>query len=93
VLERQPDQAIWDRGGKQLLYGFRERIYIGRPVQAQQGPGDGGIDDWLALHIDPGHPILERACERDRHRLAQAQGLRAFPQDLQQSEIKKSNLS
>ena len=53
VLECHPDQVVRYRGGKQPTGGYPERIDIRRPVEAEQRPFDGRIDDRVALHIRP----------------------------------------
>jgi len=57
LLKRDPDQAVWYRGGEQLVDGSPERTDVHRSVQAEQRLFDYWIDHRLALHANPGGPL------------------------------------
>ena len=50
LLKRDPDQAVWYRGGEQLVGGSPERTDVHRFVQPEQRLFDYWIDHRFALH-------------------------------------------
>src|SRR6476660_10267317 len=92
-LKHEADQAIWNRGGEQLLDGFPERIHVHRCVQAEQSLFQRRIDHRLALHANPGGPLhlpARAASSRSRRSFSPSLRLRSIPKRSTIGKLKKA---